>query len=248
GVGAFLAMAKGYGVNIGDFYDVVRAAAPEMFAEASDAWKHRGKGSGVAERTWIAAETVKLGWRAAHPRVVAFWADIEEAALGAVQNPGRVFTVGPLRFKKAGSWLFMRLPSGRAMAYPYPEAREVPYFGKTKLALTYKTVPDPLKPWKVLPEADGSINMRWARIATYGGMLVENATQAIARDILAKGLTNLEKGGYPVVLHVHDEAVAEVRSDFGSEAEFCRLMTDLGPEYAGLPITAESFRAERYRK
>jgi len=61
-------------------------------------------------------------------------------------------------------------------------------------------------------------------------------------------MQNLEAAGYPIVLHDHDEAVAEVRSSFGSEAEFCRLMTDLGPGYDGLPITAESFRAERYRK
>lgn len=248
GVGAFLAMAKTYGVQAADYYDLLRSTAPDHFKAATDAYAGRGRSSGVALQTWVAAETIKLGWRAKRPKTVAFWADIEKAAIGAVQTAGRVFTVGPLRFKKAGSWLFMRLPSGRAMAYPYPEAREVPYFGKTKLALTYKTVPDPLKPFKVLTESDGSINMRWARISTYGGMLAENATQAIARDILAKGMQNLEMGGYHVVLHVHDEAVAEVRSDFGSEAEFCRLMTDLGPFYDGLPVTAESFRARRYRK
>lgn len=248
GVGAFLVMAKGYGLKVGEFYEEVARTAGAVFDEAVDAWEHRGKTSGVERATWIAAETLKLLWRAAHPGVVSLWADIEKAAIGAVQKPGTIFTCGPLRFKKAGSWLFMRLPSGRPMAYPYPEVREVPYFGKTKPALTYKTVPDPLKPWKVLTEADGSVNMKWARIATYGGMLVENATQAIARDVLATGMQNLEAGGYHVTLHVHDEAVAEIPEGAGSEAEFCRLMTDLPPCYAGLPITAESFRAKRYRK
>lgn len=248
GVGAFLIMAKGYGLKVGDFYEEVRATGGEAFEDAAKAFEGRGRGSGVERKTWIAAETLKLLWRAAHPRVVQFWKDAEDGALAALDNPGSIVTVGRLKFKKAGSWLFMRLPSGRAMAYPYPEAREVPYFGKTKRALTYKTVPDPLKPQKLLPESDGSINMKWARISTYGGMLAENATQAVARDILREGIFNVEAAGYPVVLHVHDEAVSEAAEGFGSVEEYERLMVKLPAVYEGLPVTAAGFRAGRYRK
>ena len=90
--------------------------------------------------------------------------------------------------------------------------------------------------------------MKWARISTYGGMMVENATQATARDILACGMTALDRAGYSLILHVHDEPVSEDPIGFGSEEEFRWLMTDLPACYAGLPVTAGSFRAERYRK
>ena len=248
GPGAFQVMAKGYGVRIGDQYENMRKLAPETVENCEEQFDKRGKASGMARETWVSAETVKTLWREAHPATVQFWADIERAAILAVETPGAIVNCGRLKFKKAGSWLFMQLPSGRAMAYPYPEIQDVPYFGKTKKALTYKTVPDPLKPGKIIAEADGSIDMKWARISTYGGMLVENAVQATARDILAAGMTALDAAGYGLVLHVHDEPVSEDPIGFGSEEEFRRLMTTLPPCYAGSPVAAGSFRAERYRK
>lgn len=248
GPGAFLVLAKGYGLKVGDYCGMIRANAPEMFAKADKAYSHRGRATGTKYATWTAAETLKLLWRAAHPRVESFWQDIERAAILAVQEPGAVVRCGRLKFRKAGSWLFMQLPSGRAMAYPCPVVMDVPYFGETKQALTYKAVPDPLKPNKIIPEADGSINMKWARISTYGGMLTENAVQAIARDMMAVGMTALDAAGYQVILTVHDEVVSEDYEAFGSEDEFKRLMTTLPASYDGLPIAAGSFRAKRYRK
>lgn len=246
GVGAFLAMAKGYGLEVSDFYDVIRDNAPETFAEAAESYAFRGRASGTGERTWVPAETLKLLWREANPAIVQFWNDIEDAAILAVERPGSKVNCGPLVFLKRGSFLFLRRPGGTPMAYPYPEVRDVPYFGKTKPALTFKTVPDPLKPAKIIPEADGSVNMRWARISTYGGMLAENATQAVARDILANGMVNLDRAGWPIVLHVHDEIVAE--QDGGDVDKFVGLMTTLPQCYDGLPITAAGFQAERYKK
>ena len=247
GVGAFLAMAKAYNVEVGDYYDLLRERSREHFDKATEAYSFRGRASGTNLRTWVAAETIKLGWRAKRPMTVKFWDDIEDAAILACDLARSKVKCGPLTFLKRGSFLFMRTPDG-VMTYPFPEVREVPYFGKTKPALTYKTVPDPLKPGKIIPEADGSVNMRWARISTYGGMLAENATQKVARDILANGMVKLDSAGWAITLHVHDEIVAE-GNFFGEGLDhFIGLMTDLPPCYDGLPITAAGFQAERYRK
>ena len=83
---------------------------------------------------------------------------------------------------------------------------------------------------------------------TFGGKLAENATQAIARDILAHALLTLEKNGYPVVFHVHDEAVIEVPTGQGSLEEACRFMAVV-PDWAeDLPLRADGYECMYYRK
>tara|TARA_R100000951_G_scaffold69004_1_gene58127 strand:- start:293 stop:640 length:348 start_codon:yes stop_codon:yes gene_type:complete len=91
--------------------------------------------------------------------------------------------------------------------------------------------------------------MGWTRVETYGGMLVENATQAVARDIIAHAMPKLEAAGYPVVAHVHDEVISEVDAGFGSIEEFESIMMDLPDWAAGWPIKAAGgWRGHRYRK
>lgn len=192
-------------------------------------------------------------WRGRHPRTRQFWYDIENAAIAAVQEPGTTTSVGMLRFKKAGSFLFMRLPSGRFLTYPYPEIRPKLMPWKTddggevwKDALTYFSTIDVSKRFKIVE--DPLNTSKWARIATYGGMLAENATQAVARDVLADAMPRVEAGGYPVILTVHDEIVTEPEAGFGSAEGLVEIMTTLPAWADGCPIQAEGFEAERYRK
>lgn len=230
-------------------------------------------------------ETIRDNWREAHPAIKGLWYGMENAAVEAVRARGSVQSVGRFRFKVAGSFLMMRLPSGRFLAYPYPEVRSfavpwdkpepewVPcasieearflyghklvrfddmnsqalvYVPDTKDGLTYFSTIDVSKKAKVVH--DPKNGSTWARIKTYGGMLVENATQAVARDVLADAMPRLEAAGYPIVLTVHDEIVCEVPEGHGSVDEMEQIMCDLPEWAAGLPVSAEGFEGERYRK
>ena len=89
---------------------------------------------------------------------------------------------------------------------------------------------------------------QWGDIQAYGGSLVQSITQAIARDLLAEAVVRLERAGYPIVLTVHDEIVTDVPYEHGSLKEFEALMCELPSWAAGLPISAEGYESERYRK
>ena len=89
----------------------------------------------------------------------------------------------------------------------------------------------------------------WMRLETYGPKCCENVVQGVARDILAHGMTQLAGAGYPIVLHVHDEIVAEVPHGWGSVEEFERLMSTMPAWAAGWPVRAAGgWRGQRYRK
>ena len=88
----------------------------------------------------------------------------------------------------------------------------------------------------------------WDTTDTYGGKLVENITQAVARDLLAHAWVNCEKAGLPIVISVHDELVAEVPEDADGLAQLEEIMIQL-PDWAeGLPLAAEGFESVRYKK
>lgn len=219
GVGAFQQMAKTYNVTVSD----------------------------------TLADEIKVGWRDAHPAVVRYWYACEEAAIAAVLNPGKVYAAGAkgreVKYRKDGSFLICRLPSGRWMHYPYPKLIEIDTpWGVSKEALTYMTVVDQAKKKseKIIP--DSFANGSWQRVATYGGKLVENNTQAIARDLLAEALLRLEGGGFSVVMHVHDEAVCEIPEQDTYDTEFAMNMGQRPNWAADLPIAVETWRGKRYRK
>lgn len=236
GVGAFSKMASVYKLKLAALYDAVyEAASPFNRDRAEDAFEQRGKGSGLSREAWLAAELIKLAWRQKNDKIAAFWPDLENAAVAAVADPGEMVRVGPVVYRKSGSFLWCRLPSGRALCYPYAELEEVELpWGGTKKGLVYKSV--------------DQFTKRWSHKKFYGGLAAENITQAVARDVMVEAMLRVEAAGYPTVLTVHDEIVAEPRLGQGSLEEFERLMAVVPPWIAGCPISVAGWAGARYRK
>jgi DNA polymerase len=238
GVGAFQKMAVGYGLQVSD----------------------------------AKADELKVAWRAAHPGIKQYWYDLQDAACEAVERRGEVIHCGKVAFRVAGSFCFMRLPSGRAISYPYPrvEMREVPwkknfkewvpcdsrqeavflygtnveYDDAKKRAHIYKNAQKPTFIYK----GTDPYTRKWCDQEAHGGVLFNNVVQGTARDVQAEAMTRLEAAGYPVILTVHDEVVAEPAIDAGSIEEFERLMTQLPAWAEGLPVAAEAWAGPRYKK
>ena len=168
-------------------------------------------------------------WRAANPNIVAFWSALDRAARTVIRKKTSA-RVGKVTLYWQDDKMFMRLPSGRNLCYQSPHFTEN-RFGSD--AIGYYA-----------PNAAGQMVVQ----ETFGGKLAENATQAIARDILAHALLTLEKNGYPVIFHVHDEAVIEMPNGQGSLEEACRLMA-IAPDWAeNLPLRADGYECAYYQK
>lgn len=187
------------------------------------------------EITEAQAKVIVKNYRDTHPAVVEYWANCEAAFLGAVAEPGDVKRVGVVKFVKLGGYLYVILPSGRPLCYASPRIveRATPW-GEMKDAVEFSCV--------------NGYTRKWERDAAYGGLIVENIVQAVSRDLLADAMLRIEAKGYPPVLSVHDEIVAEVPKEFGSIDEFEQLMTEVPAWATGCPIAVEGWRGERYRK
>ena len=168
-------------------------------------------------------------WRRANPHITQFWWDVDKAAVEAVTK--RVKTrAGRIGFEYRSGILFVMLPSGRKLAYVKPRMA-VNKFGRE--GLTYEGILE---------------NKKWDRIETYGPKLVENIVQGTARDLLAEAMLRVEKRGYPIVMHCHDEIIVEVPEGMGSVEEMCEVMA-VRPVWAeGLPLRADGYECPFYQK
>jgi len=189
------------------------------------------------------ADQIKVAWREAHPAIVALWRGLEDAAFKAVRRPGVITSAAErrIRFRVKGGFLWMVLPSGRPLAYAAPriEPKVMPWADRHG---------EPVVKDVVSFMGEDRTTRQWCRQYGYGGLWTENAVQAIARDLLAGAMLALEAAGYPVVLTVHDEIVAEVPDAFGDLPAFEDIMCRLPAWATGLPVTAEGWRGKRYRK
>jgi DNA polymerase len=177
-------------------------------------------------------EAFKKEWRTAHPAIKQFWYDLDRAAWTAVGERGRIVRCGRVAFKCVGVFLFLKLPSGRKLAYPYP-----------------RIIGDEREQHVVFADnAAGQFKDCRQGHGAYGGLWTENVVSGIARDLLAEAMLRIEATGYPIVLPVHDELVAEVPLGFGSTEEFIRLMTRKPAWALELPIAASAWTGARYCK
>jgi DNA polymerase len=186
------------------------------------------------EMTEEFAEEIKTQWREANPKIVELWRTVGKAAIHAYKNPDRPVTVanGKLRFMFDGDDLMIKLPSSRRLYYPGFEHKWVnKHTGDT------------------MTHMGGTLG-GWGELTTYSAKLVENITQAVARDVLAHSMPEIDKAGFEIIFHVHDEIVAEV--DDGDEkltADYLvELMTNGHLWTQGLPLDAEGETMKRYRK
>ncbi|CAI9390125.1 MULTISPECIES: DNA polymerase [Bacillaceae] len=171
-------------------------------------------------------------WREANTNIVKLWWGIESAAIKAVKEKAVVKMQYGLTFHYTKGLLFITLPSGRSLAYVRPKIGIDERFGKEQL--TY--------------EGTEQGSKQWGRIPTYGGKLTENIIQAIARDCLAVAMLRLDEAGYRINFHVHDEVVLDVPIDTGSMENVEELMGQSIEWAPGLPLGADSFETDYYKK
>ena len=179
-------------------------------------------------------------WREANNKIVEFWYALTRASVDAMRSPGERFYAGKyISFQKRGKFLTMRLPSGRDLYYPFPKLEDVEMPWSTEAKPAFK---------KVVTAMTQNMAKQWVREPLSHVKLSENATQATCRDLLVNAMQNVTAAGYDIVMHIHDEIVAEIDEGKGNLAEFESLMTKL-PEWAkGLPLKAEGWIGKRYRK
>lgn len=277
GVGAFVTFAKNLGLDLiemaktmdGTFPDHIWAATARGYewARIQEAKRppHPGEKDDrpsyiLDKKVWRTCDAIKRMWRESHPETVAFWRDLKDGILAAVRNPGREFWAGAhlrkngeraIRIwrtvetdssgrKVPGWWLCMELPSGRILSYPgigVSVTKETDEDGRVNTNVRIKY------------QGENQLTRQWTTLYTHGGKACENIVQALCRDLLAYAMINVEGGGYPIVLSVHDELVCETpdTSEY-TVAELEKLMCSL-PEWAeGFPLVAEGAEMKRYAK
>ncbi len=171
-------------------------------------------------------------WRRANPAITALWAAVEDAALQAVRDGQHAKLRRGIAFQVRQGALFVRLPSGRELAYQQP-GTTLNRFGREAV---------------VYMDRDQQTR-RWVETETYGAKLVENLVQAIARDCLAEAMLSLDQAGYAIVMHVHDEVVLDVPDDKPDALEDVLELMARRPDWAkDLPLRADGYECGYYQK
>jgi DNA polymerase len=192
------------------------------YCGAIGAWKAFG-----AEKHMTDAEILDAvaAWREASPYIVSFWHQMEYCAKQAILYPGEKLSYNGITFQVRNSVLYCKLLSGREICYHKPRI----IFGKIKYMGVNKST--------------------WCELDTYGGRLTENVVQAVARDILANSIMNLENAGYSVVLHIHDEIVCDVSRGTLDIERFEKIMSELPDWCSDWPVRVSGgWIGQRYRK
>lgn len=168
-------------------------------------------------------------WRNSNPNITSLWWGIDHAVKTVIKTKQPIEIYG-IRIFYQSAILFIKLPSGRQLAYVKPFIGENRFGGES---VTYEGVGGTKK---------------WERIESYGPKFVENIVQAISRDILAEAMLRLAAHGYEIVMHVHDEVVIEIQNETFSVEEVCMVMSKAPSWAEGLILNADGYECEFYKK
>lgn len=174
-------------------------------------------------------------YRQTRPEIPQLWYGLRDAAILAVQHPGRKYTYRMCAFRTVRDrngirWLTLRLPSGRTLVYNSPELKD----DKFGLVVTHLGI--------------NSYTKKWSRKKITPGRFTENVVQAISRDIMAHGMLRLREEGYKIILSVHDEAICEIDEQQADIDDMCKVMCRLPAWAEGFPLRASGKLLGRYRK
>lgn len=261
-VGAFVAMAAGYNMDLDKVPDLILPKAdPAMLKKAEKAWKRaftRSEDYGLSPRTFIGCHILVQLYRQSNAAINDLRYEVDRATKDAVRNPGKLFNVAKCKIWSTGSWLIIQLPSGRRLTYCKPKMevkRETdPETGKVSTSeyISYMT-------------ARGK---SWRRESAWSGLFIENIVQAIANDILRAGLlmvhedtlsipeivAYLQRVGAQtaICLHVHDEIATDVPVGSYPKKRIVHAMTTMLLErhswMRGLPLAAKAWIGKRFKK
>ena len=168
-------------------------------------------------------------WRTANPHIVNYLYEIDGAVKAAVKER-KMTKIGMVTVYYQSGMLKIALPSGRVLSYVRPRMT-VNRFGSE--SVSYEGI---------------GTNRKWTRIESYGAKFCENIVQATARDVLAEAMLRLEKKGFDIVCHIHDEVVLEVPEGASSVEEVNEIMAVCPDWCEGLPLKAAGFESPFYKK
>jgi len=231
GVSAFVTFAAAYGIDLATLAeDALGHADARIYGEAGQTWEWAVKNLrtlGLSRNAFLVCEVFKRLWREAHPRIVSYWSQLEDAIRSAIARPEEVIACRRVNIVRKNAWLRIQLPSGRSLSYVSPKVDDkgISYMGVSQYS------------------------KNWERIYSWGGKFFENICQAVARDVMTCNMPLIEKAGYEIVLTVHDEVLTEAPDNALFTAEVLSSLLALPPKWAlDMPLAATGIETKRYRK
>ncbi|WP_346904607.1 DNA polymerase [Faecalicatena contorta] len=229
-----------FGVDI----DLIRKGNPEYALRAKGKVAELALGYQGASGALIQMGALNMGlkeeelpdivkrWRASNRRIVDLWYSVEQAAVECVKTGMPRTLPCNVSFARDSRFLMVMLPSGRKLFYSSP-----------------RLIPNDRGYDSLWFMGMNQTSKKWENIQTYGGKLTENIVQAVARDCLANAMMNLQYAGYKINFHIHDEVILEIpRDGIQSLDEAIRLMCINPPWATGLPLNADGFTGDYYKK
>jgi DNA polymerase len=225
GVGAYITFAMVYGIVLQDIADLMYDKLPDWARDGAEKWWQesvkQSRTYDLPHDVFVTCDAMKRLWRKASPATCAFWNDLETGVRNVLSGRCADAAAGKIAIDKKGTWLRLRLPSGRYLSYPgaHLELDTIKYLGINQYS------------------------RKWCVLTTYGGKMAENATQAFAADVFGHGMLLADSAGLDPVLLVHDEGVVE-----GDTDTLVKCMTTVPAWATGLPLSAAGYSSQRYRK